>query len=255
MDTPTLHVLARDADWIVVAKPPRLLVHRAPQAAAATHHALQIVRDQVGAHVFPIHRLDRPTSGCLLFATTKAAAAPLQEALTHPDAVKTYLALVRGHWNRGEGAVIVDKPMNDDQGVSREATSEIRCVATSVEPRCSLLIVRPRTGRFHQVRRHARDLDHPVIGDHAHGDTRVNRTWREERGADRLGLHCLTLDLPLPDGTRIQATCPLFEDHHRVWSALPWWSEAVERVPALALPPFPVPDYCVPDEFPSGLDA
>jgi len=238
-----LPVLARGEDWIVVAKPPRLLVHRARRAAHAEHFALQMVRDQVGTYVYPIHRLDRPTSGCLLFALTKPAAAALQQALTAEDAVKTYLAVVRGHWQHGDAPVVVDNPMKDDNGRLKDAVTEITCVATCPEPRSSLVQARPRTGRFHQVRRHVRDLSHPVLGDHAHGDTRVNRWWREEYGLHRLGLHCLSMDLPLPDGTRLQVTCPLFEDHERVIRRLPWWGQACARLPALSLSPLPVPDY------------
>ncbi len=238
-----LHVLARGEDWIVVAKPPRLLVHRASRAADATTFALQIVRDQVGRYVYPVHRLDRPTSGCLLFALDKAVATMLQQALGAADARKTYLAFVRGRWTGGEGILRVENPMRDDNDVLKDAASEVSCLGASAEPRCSLLRVRPLTGRFHQVRRHVRDLNHPVIGDGEHGDTRVNRAWRESHDFDRLGLHCLSLDLPLPDGARLRATCPLFDDHARVWRGLPWWDEAVAREPTLALPALPVPDY------------
>ena len=86
MDEPTalpdrsLPILARGERWIVVAKPPRLLVHRAP-IAQADHYALQLLRDQLGQRVHPIHRLDRPASGCLLFALARKAIAPLQRAL------------------------------------------------------------------------------------------------------------------------------------------------------------------------------
>jgi tRNA pseudouridine65 synthase len=239
----SLPVLAQDPPWIVVAKPPRLLVHRAP-IAKADHYALQLLRDQLGQWVYPIHRLDRPASGCLLFALERRAVPSLQQALASDDAVKTYLAFVRGEWRR-ETPVVVDNPMKDDGGTMRDALSEVACVGTSREPRCSLLRVRPRTGRFHQVRRHVRDLDHPVLGDAAHGDTRANRWWREQFGLPRLGLHCVSLDLPLPGGTRLRATCPVYEDLHRVWRALPWWDRAVAAIPALALPPLPVPDYLV----------
>jgi tRNA pseudouridine65 synthase len=243
-----LPVLARGEDWIVVAKPPRLLVHRASRARNAEHFALQLVRDQVGRFVYPVHRLDRAASGCLLFALDPRAAAALQVALNAEDAEKTYLAFVRGFWHREPDHVVVDNPMKDDNDLLKDAVTEITCVATCPEPRCSLLLARPRTGRFHQVRRHARDLSHPVLGDHAHGDTRVNRWWRETRGLHRLGLHCLSLDLPLADGTRLRATCPLYEDHERVLHGLPLWSPAAARLAALALPPLPVPDYLAPHD-------
>ena len=248
-----LTVLAQSADWIVVAKPPSLLVHRSELMPSA-EAALQVVRDQVGRKVYPIHRLDRPASGCLLFATTQEWAGPLSAAMASADARKTYLAFVRGYFKE-DSPVTIDRPMKDDNGILREATSTVWCLGRSHEPRCSLLRVQPRTGRYHQVRRHVRDLMHPIIGDTDHGDSKVNRWWRDNGGVTRLGLHCASLSLPLPDGTRIEAVSPLFEDHFRVWSAQPWWDEAVAAFPTLALPPLPMRDAAPAPESPLGSDA
>jgi tRNA pseudouridine65 synthase len=233
-----LAVLAQGEHWIVVAKPPSLLVHRSEMLPGA-EAALQVVRDQVGKHVYPIHRLDRPASGCLLFATTQEWAGPLSAAMSSADAQKTYLAFVRGAF-KADGPVVIDRPMKDDNGIPREASSTVWCLGRSDEPRCSLLKVQPQTGRYHQVRRHVRDLMHPIIGDTDHGDSKVNRWWRENGGVTRLGLHCASLSLALPDGTRVDAVSPLFEDHHRVWSTMPWWDDAVAAFPSLALPPLPL---------------
>jgi tRNA pseudouridine65 synthase len=232
-----LHVLAQGDGWIAVAKPPALLVHRS-EATPHASAALQIVRDQTGAHVYPIHRLDRSASGCLLFATDRALAGPLSAALTAGR--KTYLAFVRGAFQQ-DGPVVVDTPMKDDNDILKDARSTVWCLGRSHDPRCSLLKVEPETGRFHQVRRHVRDLHHPVIGDTDHGDTKVNRWWRENMGATRLGLHALAISLPAgADSPAIDVVCPLFADHARVWSALPWWADAVAKEPALALPPLGV---------------
>jgi tRNA pseudouridine65 synthase len=222
----------------VVAKPPGLLVHRStfmPRAEAA----LQVLRDQLGRHVYPIHRLDRQASGCLLFATTREWAGPLSAALTAPTAQKTYLAFVRGNF-KGDGPVTADRPMKDDNGILKEALSVVWRLGGSPDPRCSLLRVEPRTGRYHQVRRHVRDLTHPILGDLDHGDSKVNRWWRENEGVDRLGLHCLSLSLDLPEGGRLEVTCPLFADHAAVWRRMPWWDEARAALPALELPPLPL---------------
>lgn len=235
---PPLVILAEGAGWLVVAKPPGLLVHRSelmPSAPAA----LQVVRDQLGRHVYPIHRLDRSASGCLLFATEKSLAGPLSAALAAPEARKTYLAFVRGRFV-ADGPVEVTTPMKDDNGILKDAASTVWCVGRSAEPRCSLLRVEPRTGRFHQVRRHVRDLKHPVVGDTDHGDSKVNRWWREQGGVARLGLHCLSLELDLPDGGRLDVTCPLFADQATAFARLPWWDEARATLPALELPPMPM---------------
>jgi tRNA pseudouridine65 synthase len=244
-----LPVLASTDAWIVVAKPPWLLVHRdamSPYADAA----LQRVRNQTGGRVSPIHRLDRQVSGCLLFARDPAWAGPLSRALTGSGARKQYVALVRGAWKRGPEPVVVDTPMKDDNGILKEARSTVTPIAWSTEPRCSLLLVEPHTGRFHQVRRHVRDLDHPIIGDTKHGDSHVNRDWREERGMRRVALHCLSLRVPLegvdpaggePTEVAIDVTCPLFSDFADVLRGLPFFDEAAARLPALSLPPLPSP--------------
>lgn len=227
-----LIVLAQGEHWVVVAKPPGLFVHR-DERMPGVEAAVQTVRNQLRRHVYPIHRIDRHASGCLLFATTRSWAGPLSTSLS--EGRKSYLAFVRGAFV-GDGPVSVDTPMKDDTGTVREAHSVVWCIGRSDEPRCSLLRVEPRTGRFHQVRRHVRDLHHPVICDTEHGDTRVNRWWREHAGMQRLGLHAHSLSLALPDGARIDVECPLFEDHAAVWRALPWWPDALAALPSLGLP-------------------
>ncbi|MCB9797788.1 MAG: hypothetical protein H6741_34345 [Alphaproteobacteria bacterium] len=135
--------------------------------------------------------------------------------------------------------------MKDGKGVEREARSEVRCLGRSRSPRCSLLQVRPETGRFHQVRRHVRDLHHPVLGDAEHGDTRENRRWREDHGLKRLALHCLSLELALPEGP-LTVQSPLFSDQAELFSRLPFWDEARGAAPALDLPPLPYPSWLAP---------
>lgn len=239
-----LPVLAETDHWIVVAKPPRLIVHRNayhPRSQAC----LQWVRDQVGQHVYPIHRLDFQASGCLLFAKTRSWAAPLQQALTSGH--KTYIAFVRGYFAHEE-PVHITTPMKDDRGILKEAESTVEYLGRSHEPRCSLLRVHPVTGRFHQVRRHVRDLHHPCIGDSEHGDSKINRWWRENSRANRLGLHCLHMSLPLADGSFINVGSPLFEDQRELFSQMPWWPEVIAAEPLLAAPPLPLPVLIEEDE-------
>jgi tRNA pseudouridine65 synthase len=257
MSRRALPVLASTDDWIVVAKPPWLLVHRDALSRYADA-ALQRVRNQTGGWVSPIHRLDRQVSGCLLFARNAEWAGPLSRALTDPGARKQYVALVRGTWKRGPEPVVVDTPMKDDNGILKEARSTVTPIAWSTEPRCSLLLVEPHTGRYHQVRRHVRDLDHPIIGDTKHGDSHVNREWREQRGMRRVALHCLSLHVPLtgfvpprpdtdaadeaaPGPSAISVTSPLFSDLADVLRGLPFFDEAAARLPALSLPALPSP--------------
>ncbi len=245
---PPLPELARGEDWIIVAKPPRLIVHRTALSSDRVA-ALQWVRDQVGRKVYPVHRLDRATSGCLLFATRREAAGPLHGALRAPGAHKEYLALVRGCVTPGATTTI------DSEIDGKEARTEVTVVASVAEPRSSLVRCRIRTGRFHQVRRHLARYSHPVLGDSHHGGTRINRTWREGHGLPRLALHAWRLELDLPEG-RVAVRCPLWPDLRRLLEAWPAWSAALEALPALAEdwatpPPWPgVPDATLVDDGP-----
>jgi len=227
-----LPVIGQGDGWIVVAKPPRLLVHRNPKAPRADA-ALQRVRDQVGCEVYPIHRLDAAASGCLLFATQRRRAGELSSALGVGE--KTYVALVRGVCGEPD-SVVVNRALEDDNAISKSATTAFVCLGRCEQTRCSLVMARPQTGRYHQIRRHLRGLSHPIIGDRAHGDSHVNRWWRQ-RGMDRLGLHCVSMRLKLPMGESIEVDCPLFDDLWQSWTCLTFWDEVVDKLPPLAASP------------------
>ena len=222
-----LAVLHQGEGFVAVAKPSGLLVHRNrfnPRADAA----LQRVRDQVGCEVYPIHRLDAATSGCLLFATQRAMAGPLSAALAAGE--KRYVALVRGV-ARGPRSVVVRRPLRDDNGIEKSASTALEAVASCADPPCSLILARPQTGRYHQVRRHLRGLSHPIIGDRAHGDSHINRAWRA-RGVHRLALHCLSITLTVA-GETVQIRCPLPADLSLPLAALPLWASACAAIPEL----------------------
>lgn len=225
-----IEVLARGERWAVVAKPSGVAVHRS-RMVPERDTLIRAVRTVLPS-ASPVHRLDRATSGCLLLSLDPAATPALQAALAAGE--KRYLALVRGRMELAPARVT--NPMKGEDGVVRDAETLITPVATTSEPRSSLVLAVPVTGRWHQVRRHLRDLDHPVLGDAVHGDTRVNRWWREERGLPRLALHCLSLALAA-DGETIRATCPVPDDLRAVWQALPWWDDAVRAVPELLTMP------------------
>lgn len=236
--SPRLVVLERGDGWLVVAKPPRVISHRNAQHPHE-YAMLQRVRDLVGGRVWMVHRLDRATSGCQLFTTRQELAGPLSAALS--VGTKSYVAMVRGRFPHEE-PVQVDSPIKYPDGSYKEALSEVRLLGRSQEPRCSLLHVLPVTGRHHQVRRHVRDLHHPVLRDGYHGDSKVNRWWRETHGMARLGLHAWSLSIDLPDGTPVRAVCPLFVDQAVLFRQMPWWSDAVEGLPGLDGDPLPLID-------------
>ncbi|MEZ4235584.1 MAG: pseudouridine synthase [Myxococcota bacterium] len=118
---------------------------------------------------------------------------------------------------------------SDGRGGTKPAVTVFAPIASCAEPRCSLVLAMLLTGRTHQIRRHLRDLSHPVLGDARHGDTRVNRDWRA-RGLHRLALHCLSLDTEGPTGP-IAARAPLPPELASVCAALPWWPAALAALP------------------------
>lgn len=221
--------MAEGAGWRVVAKPSGVPVHRSAMVDER-NTVVRAARRQFGDGVAPVHRLDRATSGCLLLSDGPAFTKALQDALSTGQ--KWYVALVRGRV-ASHDPIRFEKRMKDPEGVEQDAVTVLIPVASSAEPRCSLVLAVPETGRWHQIRRHLRDLSHPVIGDSTHGDTRVNRWWRETFGLSRLALHCLRLSLPHGAG-RIEAECPLPPDLAAL-GRMPWWDEARAALPALAL--------------------
>jgi tRNA pseudouridine65 synthase len=186
-----LHV---DDDLVVANKPSGLSVHRGWDDDRDV--ALFRVRDAVGQHVYPVHRLDRGTSGVLVFARTSAVATALSRAFEGGLVKKEYLALVRGV-PPDEG--VIDYPIQRVEGGPRvPALTRFCCLARSTVDRCSLVLAAPETGRLHQVRRHLRHINHPLVGDVKHGSGAINRHYRATYGLHRLALHAATIAFAHP---------------------------------------------------------
>ncbi|MEZ4229396.1 MAG: pseudouridine synthase [Polyangiaceae bacterium] len=199
----SLEVLAEDAHWVIIDKPSGLLVH--PGWARERPTALHLVRDRVGCHVYPVHRLDRATSGVLTFAKDPESASALGQAFAGGRVKKRYLALVRGAPN----GQLIDHSIprgEDKQGPRVEARTRIRCLSTASltqtlnghPVRYSLIEAWPETGRLHQIRRHLKHAGHPLLGDVRYGKGDHNRLCREHFGLQRLALHAADLWLPHP---------------------------------------------------------
>jgi tRNA pseudouridine65 synthase len=230
-----LEIIAEGPEWVVVNKPSGLMVHRSELSPNERFYAVQVLHKQLGQRVWPAHRLDRATSGCLLFSLSAERVLSLQQALAHEGAVKRYLALCRGHVKDVGSTITIDKPIQVEKGVMKEAKTTVTCVATQADPRCSLMLATPHTGRTHQVRRHLRDLDHPVLRDAEHGDSKMNAWWRDHQGLSRLALHCWSLDLPLADGQFVRATAPIPEDLGGLLRGLELWPRVQEALPDLVV--------------------
>lgn len=215
-----LPVLLREEGFIAVSKPSGLLVHRDRNYPDA-HAALQIVRDQAGCYVYPFHRLDRSTSGILLFGFSSESAAALQASLSAPDAHKDYLALMRYPGNGDDLGPewTMDRPLTDEKDIAREARTDFRVVETF--SRCALVQCRIFTGRYHQIRRHANHCGRHIIGDTTHGKGRINATFRKLYGLHRLFLHLSRVEMAHPDtGERFAIEDPMPDELTQVLDRL-----------------------------------
>ncbi|MCZ6793843.1 MAG: pseudouridine synthase [Planctomycetota bacterium] len=212
-----IEILHLDDSVVVANKPPELLVHRSRESRD-TVFLLQRLARQVDRFLYPVHRLDRAASGVIAMAFSSEAARDLQACLGADDAVKEYLVLVRGETpERGESR----RPLTDRRtGVRKPACTVFERLA--VFSRCSLLKVRIRTGRHHQIRRHLAHLRHQVIGDTSHGKGRINQFFRDEYGLPRLFLHAHLLDIRHPAGEgRLRVRAPLARDLREFLGRLP----------------------------------
>jgi tRNA pseudouridine65 synthase len=201
-----LTILYQDEYLVAVSKPAGMLVHRGMGAQAHEAFLLQTLRDQLGTLLYPVHRLDRPTAGVVVFALQSAGARRLQELWQCGQVRKTYQAIVRGWMLNPEGLheEALDHP---DTGVLQEARTRWReldrCtvpipVSRYTEARYSLLELEPLTGRYHQLRRHMARMQHPIIGDTTHGDRHHNHMLQERMGWWRLLLAATSIALPHP---------------------------------------------------------
>jgi tRNA pseudouridine65 synthase len=215
---PDIELLHVDEHLVVANKPSGMLVHRGWGKDGDI--ALFRVRDAVGGRVQPLHRLDRGTSGALLFARTAAALSELSRQFEAHSVEKTYLALVRGRPEAAEGTI--DYPIPRSEGGARvPAVTHYRVLGRSSVERCALVLARPETGRLHQIRRHLRHLGHPLIGDVNYGSGEINRHYRAEYGLYRLALHASSLAFTHPaSGERLRVSAPLPPDFERVLERL-----------------------------------
>lgn len=211
-----LPILYRDAYLVAIDKPAGMLVHRSPISRDRVF-VLQTLRDQLGRHVYPVHRLDRATSGVLLFGLSSEIAHRLVRQFEQQRVGKRYLAVARG-WVDPEG--LIDHPVADEEGngVAQPARTRFTRLARTELPfavdrypsaRYSLVAVEPLTGRRQQIRRHFKHISHHLIGDTTHGNGRHNRFFRSQFGIHRLLLMSERLNLEHPVGGRplaLQAT-------------------------------------------------
>ena len=229
-----LAILYQDEHLVAINKPAGLLVHRSKIDRHETNFALQMVRDQIGQRVYPFHRLDKPTSGVLVFALDSNTARQMTEAFSTREVEKEYLAVVRGYIE--EQALIdyalkeqldkmTDRQANQNKeaqptitGYQRLATAELpHAVGRYPTARYSLIKVNPQTGRKHQIRRHMKHIFHPIVGDTTHGDGKHNQLFRDAFDCQRLLLHASGLSFIHPvSGEFVSIDAPLDEPFSRI---------------------------------------
>jgi tRNA pseudouridine65 synthase len=217
LESRSIELLYADEHVVVANKPSGLLVHRGWDDDDDV--AMFRVRDAVGRHVYPVHRLDRGTSGALVFALTREAAASLGRAFESGRIDKTYAALVRGAPpERG----VIDYAIPKSEGGPRApAVTRYRVVGRSPVDRCALVLAMPETGRLHQVRRHLCHIHHPIVGDVKHGSGEINRHYRARYALHRLALHAARVAFDHPvTGARLDVVAPVPQDFAPALAAL-----------------------------------
>ncbi len=209
MSVHAIDLLYVDAHVVVANKPSGLLVHRGWDNDDDV--ALFRVRDAIWATGPPPAPGSTIAGRAAPCARTREAAAVLASAFEEGRVEKRYVALVRGS---PPDAGVIDHPIPRKEGGPRvPATTRFRCIGRSPVDRCSLVLAAPLTGRLHQVRRHLRHIDHPLVGDVAHGSGVINRHYRATYGLYRLALHAHLLAFEHPvTATRIEVTAPIPDD-------------------------------------------
>lgn len=215
MEETTFDILYEDDDFVAINKPTEILVHRT-KISEDTVFVLQLLRNQLNQRIYPVHRLDRATSGVLIFGKDKEAAGFLGEQFRTQKVEKKYLAVIRGHVE--EKGNIDYALTSEKSNVKQEAISSyIRLDQTEMNfevnryptSRYSLVEITPLTGRTHQIRKHFAHIRHPIIGDKRHGDNKHNNYFTKVLKMNRMLLHAFSFSFQLPTQIDMKIEAPL----------------------------------------------
>ncbi|MDY0117807.1 MAG: tRNA pseudouridine(65) synthase TruC [Sulfurimonadaceae bacterium] len=238
-----LEILYKDEHIVVINKPSGLLVHKSMIDKHEIYYAMAMLRDQIGMWVYPVHRLDKPTSGVLLFALSSECARKISEQIQTIE--KQYIAVVRGYTPENG---VIDHPLVEKQDKitdknakeDKEAQEAMTCyerLATVELPhaigkyektRYSLMLLTPKTGRKHQLRRHMKHISHHILGDTKYGRGEHNILIREKYDCHRLLLHATSLKMRHPyteEELLFQAS--LDETFIKIFQAFSWEKHAL----------------------------
>jgi tRNA pseudouridine65 synthase len=235
-----LEILYQDEHLIAVNKPAGLLVHRSPVDRREKNVVVRILRNQIQKRVYPVHRLDRPTSGVLLFALSPEIAREVSLLFQSGKAKKRYIAVVRGHIPES-GRIdypvkeVKDRyiPFQDQDTRNRYPAltlyNRISTIELPVEvdqyptTRYSLVELIPLTGRRHQLRYHMKHISHPIVGDTRYGQTPHNQYFRKQFQCNQLLLCARELTLLHPETKQeIRIVAPFSPGFQGVLTAFHW---------------------------------
>ncbi len=224
-----LEILYQDDYLVAINKPHGLLVHKSPIAKDAEEFAIQLLREQIGKKVYPVHRIDRKTSGVLLFAFDKETNRVMTELFTTKNVEKEYIAIVRGFVKEEQ---LIDYPLYKENGSLQEAQTFIKPLKYAEidvpsgkfsTSRYTLVEAHPYTGRMHQIRKHLAHIFHPIIGDRPHGCNKQNKLWLEKFNMNTMMLHAQKLSFLHPiTHKKIEIEAPFFDEFCRVKELLNW---------------------------------
>ena len=224
-----LEIVYQDDHIIAINKPHGLLVHRSTIANDAKEFALQLLRDQIGKRVSPVHRLDRKTGGLLLFAFEKDVEIALHQQFQNGQVDKKYLAMLRGHSPDQQD---IDYPLAKENGTIQEAfTSFVTLKRAEINvplgqhatSRYSLVEASPTTGRMHQLRKHFAHIFYPIIGDRKHGCNKQNRFFKEQWEMTTMLLHASQLKFKHPvTGSTITLQADIGDEFKRMNNLMGW---------------------------------
>jgi tRNA pseudouridine65 synthase len=204
-------IIYQDESIIAINKPYGYFVHRTNLNNTAKEIALNKLRDQIGKKVYPVHRLDRKTSGVLVYALNTDMLRKLNDLFMFSDVTKEYIAIIRGYT---EDELTVDYALRNARGKSQEAITILHTLQRTEIPlpfgkhqtsRYSLVRLIPETGRMHQLRKHMAHIYHPIIGDRPHGCNKQNRLFLEKYQLIEMMLHAKSLSFIHPE-TKIRLT-------------------------------------------------
>lgn len=222
-----LEILYRDEHLIAINKPSGLLVHKSFYSGVADAYAIQELRNQIGQYVYPVHRLDRKTSGVLLFTLDKDTLRIMSDQFAERQVEKKYIAILRG-WTKERETIDYDL-INDDRISQNAVTHYHRLQKSEIDlafrehqtSRYSLVEASLETGRMHQLRKHFKHILHPILGCRKYGCNKQNKLWLQTFGITKMTLHAHQLIFNHPvSNEKITVNATIDEEFRRVGDIL-----------------------------------